>query len=128
MRQHVELLSDSYIVAANKPDEIELRFRIDSGLHINSHAPKDELLLPTAVKLESLHVLNVAYPAGKPFKLNVGKGELLDVYEGEFRVRVKLAAPKGTTPVSGVLRYQACDTASCFPPRTLPLRFVVTGQ
>ncbi|MDE1154095.1 MAG: hypothetical protein PW735_00005, partial [Acidobacteriaceae bacterium] len=43
--QHVLLLTDNFNVDAGKSEEIDLRFRVGQGLHINSHAPKDELML-----------------------------------------------------------------------------------
>ncbi|MDE1162655.1 MAG: protein-disulfide reductase DsbD N-terminal domain-containing protein [Acidobacteriaceae bacterium] len=131
VRQHVELIDDHFLVTANRGDDLELRFRVGPGLHINSHKPKDELMLPTVLKLDlaaGVHVQSIDYPAGKPFKLNIGAGALLDVYEGEFRVHLRVQAAKGTTIVHGTLRYQACDTASCFPPRTLPVTFTVQAQ
>jgi len=130
-KNHVMLLDDAVLVDAGKPQDIELRFRVDAGLHVNSHAPQDELLLPTVLTLEPVNgvkVLSEEYPAGVKFHLNIGAGETLDVYQGEFRVHVRLVAARGANVLTGALHYQACDTASCFPPRTLPLKVVVTGR
>jgi hypothetical protein len=42
-------------------------------------------------------------------------------------VALRVTAPKpGEGTLNGVLRYQACDNAACFPPRTLPVRVAVT--
>src|SRR5579875_2431902 len=49
-RQHVELETQTAQVKAGKPDWVELRFRIDTGLHINSHTPHDELLVATTLE------------------------------------------------------------------------------
>lgn len=129
-KQHVELLTDSLQVAANKPQDVELRFRVEPGFHINSHTPKDELLIPTELKLDagSLHIANEQYPAGSHFHLAIGSGEDLDVYQGEFRVMFRMVAPKGATTLTGSLRYQACDNASCFPAKSLPLQIAVTAR
>jgi hypothetical protein len=129
-KQHVELLTDSLQLAANKPQDVELRFRVQPGFHINSHQPKDELLIPTELKLDvgSFHIANAQYPPGSHFHLQVGSGEDLDVYEGEFRVALRIEPPKGGTTLSGSLRYQACDNAACFPPRTLPVKIAVTAK
>ena len=110
---------------------VELRFRVDPGFHINSHTPKDELLIPTELKLDSangVQVLGEQYPAGSAFRLTVGKGETLDVYQGEFRVTVKLSAAQGAKDLTGSLRYQACDNAACFPPKTLPVKVALSGR
>ena len=129
-RQHVELLTDSLQLTANKPQDIELRFRVEPGFHINSHKPKDELLIPTDLKLEpgALHIADKQYPPGQHFHLQVGNGEDLDVYQGEFRVMLRVEAPKGATTLTGSLHYQACDTAACFPPKTLPVQIAVTAR
>ena len=129
-KQHVELLTDSLQVAANKPQDIELRFRVEPGFHINSHKPKDELLIPTELKLDggALHIADEQYPPGSHFRLQVGNGEDLDVYQGEFRVALRVEAPKGDSILSGSLRYQACDNAACFPARTLPVKIAITAK
>ncbi len=127
---HVMLLSDAVEVEGGKETVVELRFKVDEGFHINSHAPKDELLIPTALKLNAgaVKVDAEEYAPGTAFRLQVGAGETLDVYQGEFRVRVKMVAPKGASMLVGSLRYQACDKAACFPPRTLPVVVAVKGK
>jgi hypothetical protein len=128
---HVVLLSDAVQVEAGKPAVVELRFRVEPGFHINSHAPKDELLIPTVLKLDAggaVQVLAEEYQPGTAFRLQVGGGETLDVYQGEFRVTVKMVAAKGASTLVGSLRYQACDNAACFPPKTLAVRVAVTGR
>ena len=129
-KQHVELLTDSVSVTASKPQEVELRFRVDPGFHINSHTPKDQLLIPTVLNFEQgkARISDEAYPAGRNFHLPVGNGEDLDVYQGEFRVRLRVVVPAGTSDLRGSLRYQACDTAACFPPRTLPVKIALTAR
>jgi hypothetical protein len=126
---HVASLTDSADIEAGKPQVVEFRFRIDDGFHINSHTPKDELLIPTALKLDagSISVLGVDYPKGAEFKLS-GSGEALDVYQGEFRVKVKVTAPKGAWTLAGNLHYQACDNASCLPPRNVAVKAAVTAK
>ena len=129
-KQHVELLTDSLQLIANKPQDVELRFRVEPGFHINSHTPKDELLIPTELKLDAgpLRIADEQYPPGSHFRLQVGSGEDLDVYQGEFRVALRIEAPKGDSTLSGSLRYQACDNAACFPARTLPVKISVTAK
>ena len=128
---HVVLLSDSVVLSAAKTQTVELRFRVADGFHINSHTPKDELLIPTELKLDSrdgVIVLGEQYPRGSEFRLAIGNGETLDVYQGEFRVTVRLTAAQGASLLTGSLRYQACDNAACFPPRSLPVKVVLIGR
>ena len=130
-KTHVELLSDAAEVRAGEPQTVMLRFRVEDGFHINSHTPKDELLIPTAIRFNTGGVVKVVsqqYPKGSTFRLPLGSGETLDVYQGEFRVSVGVVAPKGSSTLVGELKYQACDNAVCFPPRTLPVIVAVTGD
>ena len=130
-KQHIVLLSDALQVEAGKPQTVELRFRVDPGFHINSHTPHDETLIPTVLKLDAasdVQVQDAQYPAGTAFHLSIGAGETLDVYQGEFRVTVRVVAHKGESLLVGGLRYQACDNAACFPPKTLPVRIAVEAR
>ena len=127
---HVTFAAEVVEVPAGKAAVVELRFRVEEGFHVNSHTPKDELLIPTVLKLEDaagVKVVGVEYPKGSAFKLP-GDGETLDVYQGEFRVRLQLVVPKGQSTLKGGLRYQACDSAACFPPRTLKVDVPITGK
>jgi len=128
---HVSLISDSVDVPAGTPEVLEIRFKVDDGYHVNSHKPKDELLIPTALTLDKnagVKVLTEDYPAGTSFRLDVGDGETLDVYQGEFRVKLRIVATKGPQTLTGSLHYQACDHAACFPPKTLPIKVAVNGK
>ena len=128
---HVVLLSDSVVLSAAKTQTVELCFRVADGFHINSHTPKDELLIPTELKLDSrdgVIVLGEQYPKGSEFRLAIGNGETLDVYQGEFRVTVRLTAAQGASLLTGSLRYQACDNAACFPPKSLPVKIALIAR
>jgi hypothetical protein len=130
-KAHVELLSNAVEVRAGEPQTVVLRFRVEDGFHINSHTPKDGLLIPTALRFNTGSVVKVVdqqYPKGSTFQLPFDKRETLDVYQGEFRVSVGVVVPKGSSTLIGVLKYQACDNAVCFPPKTLPVIVAVTGD
>jgi hypothetical protein len=129
-RQHVELLTDAIQVEAGKRQDVELRFRVEPGFHINSHTPKDELLIPTVLRIDAgaVRESHEVYPLGSAYRLAVGAGETLDVYQGEFRIGLQVVVPRGMSTMEGMLRYQACDNASCFPPRTLAVKIAITGR
>jgi hypothetical protein len=129
--QRVALDPETYTVTASHPDWIELRFYVAPGFHINSHTPHDETLIPTVVHLApSTHVqvLKDEYPAGIPLHLNIGAGQTLSTYTNEFRVRMQVVAAKGNSELTGNLHYQACDAASCFPPRDLPITVPISAR
>lgn len=129
--QRVGLDSDTFTVSAGRPDWIELRFHVIPGFHINSHTPHDETLIPTSLKLSPstrLRVVKDEYPAGVPLHLNIGEGATLSTYSGEFRVRVQVISDKGDANLAGTLHYQACDAASCYPPRDLPVSLTISAR
>jgi hypothetical protein len=49
-KTHLALLTDGVQVKPGTEQMVELRFRVDEGYHINSHAPMDDLLIPTTLK------------------------------------------------------------------------------
>lgn len=111
---------------------IALHFRVVPGMHINSHQPTSELLIPTTLKLSAGNDLGVGaihYPAGQRFSLPIAPDEKLSVYSHDFTITARVSATRTAMPgnftVHGELRYQACDDRSCFPPKTLPVQFDV---
>ena len=115
-----------------KPAEVELKFRVKEGFHVNSNQPKSELLIPTALKLEpptNLAAENITYPPGKDISFPFDPNEKLNVYSDDFAVKAKLSATKAANPgnvtVHGQLRYQACSDNACFPPKNIPVQFDV---
>ena len=129
--QRVSVADDAQIITAGKPDWIELRFHVEPGFHINSHTPHDELLIPTALAVNNAapyRVLQTVYPNGEPLHLNIGAGETLSTYTGDFRLRLQLLADRGDSTFAATLHYQACNTASCFPPRDLPVRVALSAR
>jgi hypothetical protein len=112
---------------------VSLDFRIGSEFHINSHTPKSPLLIPTVLKLtgpEQVAVADLKYPAGQDVSFPFSPDEKLSVYSGDFTVDVALKTaanvPAGTYPITGTLRFQACDHSACYPPKNLPVQFQVT--
>ncbi len=121
--QRVTFSPEPVLLQAGKPNWIELNFHVEPGFHVNSHTPNDETLIPTSLRLtasQQYRVLKDSFPPGTPLRLPVGAGETLSTYQGDFRVRLQVVAMQGAGTVAGTLHYQACDAASCFPPRDLP--------
>ena len=111
---------------------VDLNFRVASGFHINSNAPKSEFLIPTSLKMDlptDIILGKIAYPEGKDLAFPFSPDEKLNVYSGDFTIPVAVhplhAVVPGKYVMHGVLRYQACDNAQCFPPKALPVSFEV---
>ena len=111
---------------------VQLNFRVASGFHINSNAPKDEFLIPTALKMDpptDIVLGKIEYPEGKDLTFPFSPDQKLNVYSGDFTINVTVHPLSSVVPgkyvMHGLLRYQACDNAQCFPPKTLPVGFDV---
>jgi len=111
---------------------VPLNFRVASGFHINSNTPKSEFLIPTALKMDvptDIVLGKIYYPEGKDLVFPFSPDEKLNVYSGDFTVNLSVHPLSSVVPgkyvMRGVLRYQACDNAQCFPPKTLPVSFEV---
>jgi Disulphide bond corrector protein DsbC len=123
--------SEPQVVKAGKADVIELRFKVRDGFHVNSHTPKSDLLIPTAMKLDAaagVKAQEVVYPAGTLYSFSFDPKEKLDVYTGSFVVKVPVVAAAGEHTLTGSLHYQACDTAACYPPKTLAVQVVFSAK
>jgi cytochrome c biogenesis DsbD-like protein len=111
---------------------VNLNFRVAHGFHINSNTPKSEFLIPTALKMDlptDIVLGKIAYPAGQDVSFPFSPDEALNVYTGDFTIAVAvhplISVVPGKYVMHGVLRYQACDNAQCFPPKNLPVNFDV---
>jgi hypothetical protein len=71
---------------------------------------------------------DLAYPAGKPYSFSFDPKEKVDVYAGDFTIKLPVVATPGDHTMDGALKYQACDNASCYPPRTLPVKVMFTAK
>ena len=111
---------------------VNLNFRVPAGYHINSNTPKSEFLIPTALKMDlptDIILGKIQYPAGEDASFPFSPDEKLSVYSGDFTIAVAVHPMQSVVPgkyvIHGVLRYQACDNAACYPPKTLPVSFEV---
>ena len=131
-KAYVSFAAEPQDVKAGKPGVLELRFRVADGFHVNSHTPKSELLIPTQLTLQpgaDVKPGTVEYPAGTAYSFSFEPNEKLDVYTGAFTVKVPVGATAaGEHTLDGTLRYQACDHAACYPPKSLPVHVVFRAR
>ena len=130
-RQYVAYAAEQQVVPAGKRAVLELHFRVQDGYHVNSHTPKSELLIPTRIELEPADGVKASvpeYPAGKAYSFSFDPSEKLDVYADAFTVKLPVTASAGAHEVHGALKYQACDQAACYPPKTLPISVIFTAK
>jgi hypothetical protein len=118
-------------VEAGKPAVVKLHFKVGEGLHINSHAPKDEFLIPTTLEFPDgtgVKLERAEYPAGGEYAFPDDPKSKLSVYVGEFSIDAHVRAEKGNHLVEAKLHYQACNNAQCLPPRTATVAVDVIGK
>jgi thiol:disulfide interchange protein len=111
---------------------VNLNFRVPPGYHINSNTPKSEFLIPTALKMDlptDIILGKIQYPPGEDASFPFSPDEKLSVYSGDFTIAVAVHPLQSVTPgkyiIHGMLHYQACDNAACYPPKTVPVSFEV---
>ena len=126
-------VAEPVVVPAGRRAEVEIHLQVLEGFHVNSHRPKSDLLIPTTVMVKTeepgVTVGEVAYPAGESYRFAGDPSETMDVYTGPMVLRVPVVATaKGEHVLRGMVRYQACDARSCFPPKTLVVAVSFTAK
>lgn len=122
--QAVSLLpSDSAVVT--------VRVTIADGFHIQANPASNEFLVPLELMLDGADGIALRpprYPEGTTFRLE-GTTEDLATYHGTIAVATTIVAspdiPTGVLAMTGTLRFQACDSARCLFPATMPVSFAL---
>ena len=125
------LFPEQVTLPAGKAAQVALHFRIAPGLHINSHTPRDEFLIPTTFSIPEgagARLEEASYPAGADFTLPLDPNTKLSVYTGDFVIQIRVVAASGNHLVEARLRYQACDKNECLPPKTIPVAIDIIGK
>jgi hypothetical protein len=119
-------------ITPGKEGKVPISFRVISGYHINSNQPKSEYLIPTVLKIDAttdIMIGKITYPPGQDLSFAFAPDEKLNVFTGDFKVDVSVRPLRSVVPgkyvVRGLLKYQACDNAACYPPKQLPVSFDV---
>jgi len=128
----VQYLAEPVAIEAGKPQEIELHFRTNKGFHINSHSPNSSELIPTTLTMQTVPGIKagkVEYPAGTSYAFPFAPKNKLNVYTGDFVVKVRMTAEHaGNFTLNGSVRYQACDNMQCYPPQNLSVTVPITAR
>lgn len=125
------LFPEQVSISADKPTPVDLHFKVANGLHVNSHTPRSEELIPTTFNLPETSGVRLAkadFPPGADFALEADPTEKLSVYTGEFIIHTQLVAAKGEHLVQATLRYQACSNNTCMPPHSIPVAIDVIAK
>ena len=116
---------------AGKASHVALHFRVVAGMHINSHTPHDDYLIPTTFSISSgdgVRLESANYPAGSDIALPSAPKMKINVYSGEFAVETRVVATPGNHLVKGILHFQACNETQCLPPQTITVAVDVVAK
>ena len=133
-KSYVMYVAEPQNVSAGKKAVLEMRFHVMDGFHVNSHRPKSELLVPTELTLNAADGVKagaIEYPAGTMFSFGFDpndSNDKLDVYTGDFTVKLPVVAAAGEHTIAGTLKYQACDNKACYPAKTLPVQVLFRAK
>ena len=125
------LFPEQVTVTAGKASPVKLHFRIAPGLHINSHTPSEDYLIPTNFTIPEgagVRLDKATYPAGTDITLPADPKTKISVYTGEFAIQAHIVSTAGNHLVEAKLRYQACNDSQCLPPKTIPVAIDVIGK
>ena len=119
--------------------EVELGITVElkPGWHINSADTQGGFLVPTSLTFEPPEFISVGdpiFPEPVPVEVPWAEGEL-ELYEGNFTIRVPLKASPEAPLMAGSFRatisYQACSGEVCLPPTEksfeIPFQVVESG-
>jgi DsbC/DsbD-like thiol-disulfide interchange protein len=104
--------------------------KLDQGYHTHSNQPSEPNFIATVLKVEAKNGVKVGaikYPEGKSEKVK-GLEKPLSIYEDHFAITVPITLEdKARLPVSipATLTYQACQGATCYPPKKLSFDILV---
>ena len=109
--------------------DVKLSATLNEGFHLNSHTPTEDYLIPLTLKWEGpLEAVDVVYPKPQMETYSFDP-KPLSVLTGQFPLVTKFKAPAtaslGPVTLSGKIRYQACNSNSCFAPKTVPVTVTV---
>lgn len=125
------LYPEQVTISAGQATKVALHFRVGEGLHINSHTPREDFLIPTTFSIPETSGVRLDaadYPSGSDLTLPFDPNEKLSVYTGEFSIDTRIVAAKGDHLVEAKLHYQACNTTTCMPPKTITVAIDVVGK
>ena len=119
-------------VARGKAAGVDLFFRVSPGFHVNSNKPHSEFLIPTTLRLTAptdIVIGTINYPAGVEKNFPFAPDDKMSVYGSQFAINFAIRPLGNVMPgryaVHGALKYQACDDATCYPPKQIPVSFLI---
>ena len=118
-------------IAAGKRSACELHFRVIDGFHVNSHTPSRSCLIPTRITLQptaGVKERGCRIPCRKVLQFQLRPHRKTRRLLGRIHRQAPSSCRARRATIEGALRYQACDHAACYPPKTLPVQVIFTAK
>jgi hypothetical protein len=137
--KHLTIAASASNVRVRSGQRISLVLDMQLGPHLHVYAPgvsSDFIPIEWSIKESpALAVRAATFPPAKMVRLEAIK-ETAPVFEGAFRLvrdvtiaRDAVVKPlldaDGNLTIEGALKYQACDERICYPPETIPVRWIL---
>jgi hypothetical protein len=125
--------SEKVAIKRGAEADVKLKAQLRTGFHVNSDKPSDEYLIPLKLTWakEPLQAEQIIYPKPQLEKYEFSMTPL-SVFSGNFEIVTRFKAPQSAAPgpaiINGKLRYQACNSKECLPPKTLDVTVTVDIQ
>jgi Disulphide bond corrector protein DsbC len=128
-------IAPSAPVAIKRGGEADLRLKAEvrPGFHVNSNTPADEFLIPLKLTWpkQAIEAGAVTFPKPQLEKYAFSE-KPVSVFSGNFEIVTRFKAPAdaqpGAVPITGKLRFQACNEKECLAPRTIDVRVTLNVQ
>jgi DsbC/DsbD-like thiol-disulfide interchange protein len=127
---HLTIATSSDPAAVAPGQKVTLTVAVTPKPKIHVYAPGQEGYIPISLTLEPAPAVAAAkakYPAGEKF-LMPALNETQIVYAKPFRITQEVtltSAAAGSVTIKGTVRYQACDEAICYLPKTVPVEWTI---
>jgi DsbC/DsbD-like thiol-disulfide interchange protein len=106
---------------------LKLKVNLQPGYHVNSNTPSEAYLIPLRLTWDgkTVRAAKVNFPAPKMEKYSFTE-KPISVFTQGFEIETVFEAPAnaplGPGLAVGSLRYQACTSRMCLPPKTVQVR------
>ena len=118
------------VAAVATGGKVTLQIDVTPKPKMHVYAPGQDGYIPIQITLtddETFTAAKAKYPAGEKYVMPA-LNETQIVYARPFRVTQEITLARsaaGTVTVKGSVRYQACDDAICYLPKTIPVEWKI---
>ena len=126
---HLSIATSASAASVARGGKLSLQLDVTPKPKMHVYAPGQEGYIAIQLTLsgEAISATKVKYPPGEKFVMPA-LNETQLVYAKPFRITDDVTinpSARGTVVINGTVRYQACDDAICYLPKTVPVQWSV---